>query len=495
MPLLNQLNTLETTGLIRLAAVQPELEYLFRHALVQDAAYGSLLKNDRRHLHQAVGEALEALHPQQREELAATLALHFEKADAHKKALHYFELAGNRASESYANTEALAFYRSAIAQAEQLRHASSEARIARLCESSGDVYKRIAQHEAARQHYYRAHDIQAALAQPDITMQARLHRKIGATLTSQHQFAEAPKLWDQAENFLGTLTEESDEALWDEWIEIQVERAWNYYWPGVVAEMEKLCASFLPLVERRGTADQRARALTAYSLYLFRRDRFVMADDAIAIAERALRNAVASQKVPLQCEAYFGLGFFHLFRRELPDAEGNLLAASTLAERMGSPVHIVRNANYLMILARMRGQIEKVQSYFAAILSHAWAGPMADYTYQVKSCEAWIAWRKGDLETVEAHVQDAMATARIGWAANPMKWTALFPALGAAVTRKQAGRAAEWAQELLTPSQMRLPDDLTAALEKGIQLVLQDADAALTAFAESLSLAQGYGYL
>ncbi len=40
MPLLNQLNTLETSGLVRLAAVRPELEYLFRHALVQHAAYG-----------------------------------------------------------------------------------------------------------------------------------------------------------------------------------------------------------------------------------------------------------------------------------------------------------------------------------------------------------------------------------------------------------------------------------------------------------------------
>ena len=38
MNLLTQLNTLETTGLIRLAAVQPDLEYLFRHALVQDVA-------------------------------------------------------------------------------------------------------------------------------------------------------------------------------------------------------------------------------------------------------------------------------------------------------------------------------------------------------------------------------------------------------------------------------------------------------------------------
>ena len=43
-----QLDTLEAKGLIRLATIDPELEYLFRHALVQDAAYESLLKQERR---------------------------------------------------------------------------------------------------------------------------------------------------------------------------------------------------------------------------------------------------------------------------------------------------------------------------------------------------------------------------------------------------------------------------------------------------------------
>src|SRR2546423_463481 len=43
----SELVTLEASGLIQIATVQPELEYLFRHALVQDAAYSSLLKQDR----------------------------------------------------------------------------------------------------------------------------------------------------------------------------------------------------------------------------------------------------------------------------------------------------------------------------------------------------------------------------------------------------------------------------------------------------------------
>jgi predicted ATPase len=52
------LTALETSGLIRRLQVQPEIEYLFRHALVQEATYASLLRQDRKQLHRSVGEAI-----------------------------------------------------------------------------------------------------------------------------------------------------------------------------------------------------------------------------------------------------------------------------------------------------------------------------------------------------------------------------------------------------------------------------------------------------
>src|SRR2546423_8982872 len=73
-----ELVTLEASGLIQIAAVQPELEYLFRHALVQDAAYSSLLKQDRRSLHQLAAETLLALYPGRQRELAAVVEMDLE---------------------------------------------------------------------------------------------------------------------------------------------------------------------------------------------------------------------------------------------------------------------------------------------------------------------------------------------------------------------------------------------------------------------------------
>ena len=116
MTLANALFTLEAAGLIRLATAQPELEYLFRHALVQDAAYASLVKADRRQLHQAIGEALERLYADRAasQELAPLLARHFYEAGNDTRALKYFTLAGDAAARVYANAEAVLHYARAL---------------------------------------------------------------------------------------------------------------------------------------------------------------------------------------------------------------------------------------------------------------------------------------------------------------------------------------------------------------------------------------------
>jgi tetratricopeptide (TPR) repeat protein len=101
-----QLDALTTKGLIRLAVERPELEYLFRHALVQDAAYGSLLKQERRDLHGRVGEALEQLYPERTGELAPVLAMHFEQAGDTEKAIDYFAAGGKHALQQNAIQEA-----------------------------------------------------------------------------------------------------------------------------------------------------------------------------------------------------------------------------------------------------------------------------------------------------------------------------------------------------------------------------------------------------
>ncbi len=105
-----ELGTLEASGLIEIAALQPELEYLFRHALVQEAAYATLLKQDRRALHKIAAETILALHPDRQRELAAVIGMHFEKAGESARAAEYLLVAGEHAMERFASREAIAFF-------------------------------------------------------------------------------------------------------------------------------------------------------------------------------------------------------------------------------------------------------------------------------------------------------------------------------------------------------------------------------------------------
>jgi class 3 adenylate cyclase/predicted ATPase len=100
--------TLQREQMIRERARLPELEYIFKHQLTQEAAYNGLLKKERRVLHRQVAEALEKLSPDRIEEYLELLAHHWEQSGVSAKAIGYLLRAGNKAVWLSANEEAIA---------------------------------------------------------------------------------------------------------------------------------------------------------------------------------------------------------------------------------------------------------------------------------------------------------------------------------------------------------------------------------------------------
>ncbi|MEO7294587.1 MAG: hypothetical protein ABIZ57_00465, partial [Candidatus Limnocylindria bacterium] len=115
VPITQHLGMLEGAGLIQLAATDPELEYLFRHVLIQDAAYEALLRQERRELHAGVAASLEALYPERLLELAPVLAHHWESAGETSRAVTHLVVAARHARERFARHEARDFYARAAA--------------------------------------------------------------------------------------------------------------------------------------------------------------------------------------------------------------------------------------------------------------------------------------------------------------------------------------------------------------------------------------------
>jgi class 3 adenylate cyclase/predicted ATPase len=93
----------------------PRATYIFKHALVQDAAYASLLKSTRQQYHQQVAQMLEARFPDTVATEPELVAHHYTAAGCAAQAVGYWQQAGQRALQRSANVEAIAHLRQGIA--------------------------------------------------------------------------------------------------------------------------------------------------------------------------------------------------------------------------------------------------------------------------------------------------------------------------------------------------------------------------------------------
>jgi tetratricopeptide (TPR) repeat protein len=91
-----------------------EPAYIFKHAVIQDVAYNSLLVQRRKALHQAVGHAIEELYQDRLEEHYAELAHHFSQGEMWDKAVAYYWQAGAKAFARSALREAMACFEQAL---------------------------------------------------------------------------------------------------------------------------------------------------------------------------------------------------------------------------------------------------------------------------------------------------------------------------------------------------------------------------------------------
>ena len=91
-----------------------EVEYLFKHALAQEAAYESILPPKRRELHLKVAHSIEKIFNERLPEFYGMLAYHYSRAEDLEKAEEYLIKAGEEALRSAASDEALHYYEEAL---------------------------------------------------------------------------------------------------------------------------------------------------------------------------------------------------------------------------------------------------------------------------------------------------------------------------------------------------------------------------------------------
>jgi class 3 adenylate cyclase/tetratricopeptide (TPR) repeat protein len=136
--LLQELKALE---IIYEQGLLPEPAYIFKHAVIQDVAYGSLLKERRRELHRAVGGAIEELYPDRLADHYQELAHHFVIGEDWPKAFEYLTRTGDRAKDAFANQTALDSYAKALEVASRVSPPLAPRRTMEIYQRRGQVWR------------------------------------------------------------------------------------------------------------------------------------------------------------------------------------------------------------------------------------------------------------------------------------------------------------------------------------------------------------------
>ena len=226
------LSSLQTKEFLYEQPAFPESEYLFKHALTQDVAYGTVLQERRKTLHERTGQAMEGLYRTSVSDHYSELAHHYSRSENAEKAVEYLSLAGHQAVQRTANNEAIGHFTTAIELLQTLPDSPSRSqhelalqvalgvplmatkswaapevenvylRARELCEQVGETpetfpvlwglwsfYVSRAAHKAA--HELGEHLLRLAHSQQDPALLLEAHYAMGATLFNLGELASA----------------------------------------------------------------------------------------------------------------------------------------------------------------------------------------------------------------------------------------------------------------------------------------------------------------
>jgi class 3 adenylate cyclase/tetratricopeptide (TPR) repeat protein len=104
---------LERLDLIRMRSREPEIEYIFKHALTQEVVYNGLLKKERKEIHERIGYVMEELFHDRLPEFYETLAFHYRQGHSIEKAVDYLIKSGEKSLNRFSLDEAHQYYQQA----------------------------------------------------------------------------------------------------------------------------------------------------------------------------------------------------------------------------------------------------------------------------------------------------------------------------------------------------------------------------------------------
>jgi adenylate cyclase len=299
----------------------------FHHALVQDVAYGRLLRRNRRDLHRRVGDTAEELYGAG-DDVVDLLARHFYLGEAGEKAVAYSVRAGVRARDLFANDEAIVHF----------SHAAELAPGGEILLQLADLYELVGSYDDALASYER---VRAE------TGDVRAWRGLASTHRKKGEYLQAFDTVDQALH--------ADDLRGQDVLPLWLEGGWSLSVAGRVDEAADMLAAAL------ASADGRTDAVVGHLLLQLARTETLKGDFG-----RAVEHTLEAEPVFTQVDDPRGLASTMRIRGEaqarageLADAAATLRRGLELARRTGSVEEIGGCLINLGIVEFERGAVEE----------------------------------------------------------------------------------------------------------------------------------------
>ena len=373
----------------------PDLVYTFTHAITHDVAYASLLNDRRRNLHARIAEAIEELAPDRPGEHVERLAHHSLRGEVWPKAAGYLRQAATRAFGRGAVAEAATHLEQAIGALDHLpRNAATVQAAIDLRLGLRNALFAQGQHERVLPHLEAAEAL--ATESGDAGRLARALRYLSTHYLARGDYARATLHGERA---VETAASTGDADLERE---ARLGLALVHYPRG---ECRQACESLERLAADLGDEGPRPRF---YGLMLFsvttlaflapplaERGRF---DEAIAVAEDALRRAEAHEPHYSLPFAAWSAGYAHLRRGDLGPAMKMLELAVDRSRTSGLPVVYPAAASMLGLAHALAGRHAEAVALLDGAIARAGSGWSHSLPFACLAEVYLLAGRAGDAE-------------------------------------------------------------------------------------------------
>lgn len=334
-----------------------EIRYLFKHALLRDAAYRMQIRSRRQALHRLAAEALESLYEDDLSPHYGELAYHAERAGLTDKARWYLELAGDTAKDAYQNSLALDYF-------------------ARLLKLTPDE------------------DLESRFR--ILLAQETLFGRLGGTRNQLQVLDEMTELAERL-NDAGKL------------LKVLLGKAWYYWWTADYAASQEASERATDLAEETEQHELAGEA-NWVSMWIRLRQGFVA--EAQQFAEKAVSNARQANNHRLEAGALAGLGLISMSEGDYFTARQHAEEALASRRRIGNLSEEGSALGNLGVTLVALGDYDAARSRFQRALAIARKIGSKGHIASGLINLSWVAQIQGEWETAIEYGEEGIAITR-----------------------------------------------------------------------------------